>query len=87
MLRQSRLVTLLKPTDFGLAVRNTDPDVGKVLVNETWEREDGFFFGCTERCDTFNFVLSILKLSLESGDSSWNIHAGKSESAEIDECN
>jgi hypothetical protein len=28
------LVILLKPTDFGLAVRNTDPDVGKVLLNE-----------------------------------------------------
>jgi len=34
MFRQSRLVILLKPADFRLAVRNTNPDVGKVLLNE-----------------------------------------------------
>jgi len=49
LFRQSRLVILLKPTDFGLAVRNTEPDVGKVLLNEMGERDDCFFFGCAER--------------------------------------
>lgn len=61
--RQSRLVMLLKPTDFCLAVRNTTPDVRKVLPNEMWERNDGLFFGCRERADTLNFVLSIPNLS------------------------
>jgi hypothetical protein len=75
----------LKCADFGLAVRNADPDVGKVLLNEMWERNDGFFFGCTERRDSFNFVLSIPNLSLESGDSSWNVHVGESELARFDE--
>ena len=85
--RQSRLVIFLKSTDFGFAVRNADADVGKVLLNEMWERNDGFFFGCTERRDTFNFVLSIPNLSLESSDSSWNVHASESESAKVDERN
>ena len=78
---------LLKFTDFGLAVRNADPDVGKVLLNEILERDDGFFFGCTERPDTFNFVLAIPNLSFESGDSSWNVHDWVSESGRVDECN
>lgn len=87
MLRQSRLVILLKSTDFGLAIRDADPDVGKVLLNEVRECDDGIFFGRTERCDTLNFVFSKLNLSLESGDSSRNVHAGESESANVDECN
>jgi len=73
LFRQSRLVILLKPTDFGLAVRNTEPDVGKVLLNEMGERDDCFFFGCAERRYTFNVVLSIPNLSLESGGSSRNV--------------
>jgi hypothetical protein len=85
MFRQSRLVMLLKPPDFGLAVSNTGTDVGNVLRNETGELEDGFFFRCAERRDTFNFVLSISNLSFESGNSSRNAHGCKSESAEVDE--
>jgi hypothetical protein len=77
MYRQLRLVILSEPKDFGLAARNADPHVGKVLLNEMWERNDGFFFGCTERRDSLNFALSIPNLSLESGDSSWNVHAGE----------
>src|ERR1700722_6295347 len=77
MYRQSRLAILSESTDFGLAVRNADPHVGKVLLNEMWERNDRFFFGCTERRDTLNFALSIPNLSLESGDFSWNVHPGE----------
>lgn len=74
--RQLRICDLAESTDFGLAGRNAEPNVGKVLPNDMCERNDGFFFGCAERRDTFNFVLSIPNLSLESGDSSWNVHAG-----------
>jgi hypothetical protein len=41
------LVILLKSTDFGLAVRNSSPDTGKLPLHEMWERNDGFFFGRT----------------------------------------
>lgn len=87
MLRQSRLLILLKSADFGLAVRNAAPDVGKVFLNEMWEGNDSFLSGRTEGCDTFNFVLSIPNLSLESGNSSWNVHADESESAKLAERN
>jgi hypothetical protein len=49
------------------------------------ERSDGLFFVGTERRNTFNFALSIPNFSLEGGDSSWNVHAGESELAEVDE--
>lgn len=83
MLCQSRLV-MVKSADFVLTISNTDPDVGKVFLNEMGrEHSDGFVLGRTERCYAFNFVLPIQNLSFESGDSSWNVHAGEAESAEV----
>jgi hypothetical protein len=37
LLCQLRLVILLKSTDFGLAVRNSNPDIGKVPLHEMWD--------------------------------------------------
>ena len=65
MFRQSLI--FLKTSDFGLAVRNINSDVGEVLLSEMWEREDCLLFSCPERRDTFNLVLSTTNLSLESG--------------------
>ena len=76
MFRQ--LLILLKPSNFGLAVRNIYSDVGEVLLNEMWEREDSLLFSCPECCDTFNFVVSILNFSLQGGDSSQYVHDGRS---------
>ncbi len=71
--RQLRLL-ILKFTDFRLTVRNANPYIGKVLLNEMWERKDGVFFGFAECRNPHNLVLSIPNLARESGDSSWNAH-------------